>query len=119
MNNRACEKQPNILVVAACEGMISLFEKHQDGHVALLANVESNVFSKMEEFHNILIAADENQSLGKLIIVGAKGDIAWMHAALPSAIAIHVAAEIEYPLISGWFKQPSHLAYELEQVLSA
>lgn len=99
--------------------MISLFEKQPDGHIALLPQGENGVFPSLGNFQSTLIAADENHVLGQLIIVGAKGDIAWVHASLPQAIAKHVAAEIEYPLMSGWFKQPPHLAQVLEQVFSA
>jgi hypothetical protein len=63
--------------------------------------------------------ADENHTLDQLIIVGAKSDIAWMHTALPAPIAQHITAEIEYPLMSGWFKQPPQLANALEHVFAA
>lgn len=98
--------------------MVSLFEKQADGHVALLPQSQGGVFSSMETFRNALALADENHTLDQLVIVGSKGDIAWMHASLPTPIAKHVAAEIEYPLISGWFRQPPHLAQALERVLA-
>ena len=120
MGSGACgNNQPRVWVAAACDGMVSLFEKQSDGHIALLPQAQSAVFSSVQLFQEALANADHAHMLGQLIIVGAKSDIAWMHASLPAAIAHHVAAEIEYPLMSGWFKQPPQLASALEKVFAA
>jgi hypothetical protein len=96
--------------------MVSLFEKRIDGHMSPLPQTGSGIFSSIEAFQHVLQTADEKQMLDQLIIVGGRSDIAWMHASLPAPIAKHIAAEIEYPLMSGWFKQPPNLAHALEHV---
>lgn len=116
----ACgNKTPRVWVAAACDGMISLFEKNPDGHLALLAGQERAIFSSMEDFQHALLAADNHKRLDQLVLVGAKGDIAWVHTALPTGITTHIAAEIEYSLMPGWFKQPPQLAHVLERVFAA
>ena len=110
--------KPRVWVVAACEGMISLFEKQASGQISLIPG-SSDVFPSMEEFRAMLVTAEGEHKLDQLVIVGAKGDIAWMHTALPAPVAKYVTAEIEYPLIAGWFRRPLHLALALERVFSA
>lgn len=112
-------KTPRVWVVAACEGMVSLLEKQEDGHLDLLPEEGGGVFASMEAFRDRLVAAESRHELDQLVIVGARADIGWMHMMLPASVAGRVAAEIEYPLVAGWFRQPSHLEQALGHVLSA
>ncbi len=120
--SNACGSSPlRVWVAAASEGMISLFEKYTDGRLQSLAQAES-VFPSMEAFQNALMAGEKTHALDQLILVGSRNDIAWIHAALPISLAKHVAAEIEYPLMSGWFRQTpplQHLTHALEHVFFA
>lgn len=118
----ACGKPPAVWVVAACGGMISLFEKQAGGHLALLPCGGEAVFPSMESFHTILKQAEAEHRLEQLVLVGSANDIAWMHHSLPPTIAHHIAAEINYPLVSGWFREPAPLqglAGALKQLFSA
>jgi hypothetical protein len=105
----ACGKSPNIWVVAACEGMVSLFEKNKDGTIHQLQHASPSVFPSIKEFQSTIEEAEERHTLDQLVIVGSGSDIAWMHASLSPQISRHIAAEIEYPLMAGWFKEQPHM----------
>lgn len=79
------------------------------------------VFPSLESFLGYMTQAIERKRLDQLVIVGAENDIAWVHAALPDALAKHVAAEIKYPLLPGWFTEAAplpHLTQALEPLFS-
>lgn len=108
-------------VVAACEGMISLFEKTPAGALALRAEGGGPVFSSLEEFQRSMDRAEQVHAFDRLIIVGSGSDIAWVHSTLPEAMARHIAAEIKYPLLPAWFRQAaplSGLTHALESVFT-
>jgi hypothetical protein len=68
--------------------------------------MRSPVFSSLEDFNKTMQLAESESAFDKLIIVGSPGDIRWVHASLPTSVVRRVAAEIEYPLLSTWFRQP-------------
>ena len=51
---------------------------------------------------------------------GMQWNIAWLHASIADQAAHHVAAEIEYPLMTGWFREEGypHLTKALNNILS-
>jgi len=100
----SCATTPRVWVVAACEGMILLFEKDIQGELLPIIKNEPGVFASLEQFQKTIDNADQENSFDQLIIVGSNNDIAWIHASLPQSAMHHIVAEIEYPLISGWFK---------------
>jgi hypothetical protein len=99
----ACRGAPRVWVVAACEGMISLFERDMQG--ALVLQGDQAIFSSLDAFQKSIENADRNHAFDQLVIVGSSNDIAWIHASLPALAMHHIAAEIEYPLLPAWFKQ--------------
>lgn len=116
-----CGGAPRVWVVAACEGMISLFAKDTQGALAPMPQHNQAVFSSLEQFQKSIDEADHTHAFDQLVIVGGSNDIAWIHASLPQAATRHIVAEIEYPLLSAWFKQPlplPSLARALEGVFT-
>lgn len=117
-----CSSAPRVWVVTACEGMISLFEKDVQGKMHPLHGLDSAVFSSLEAFQNAIEKAEDRHRFDQLVIIGSGGDIAWVHASLPSSATRHIVAEIEYPLLPAWFKQPQplpSLARAIEGVFNA
>lgn len=114
-----CRKgAPRVWVVAACGGMVSLFAQGDDG--SLSAPGDTAVFSSLDRFRHSIDEAEGRHAFDQLVIVGSRSDIAWVHAALPSAAEHHIMAEIEYPLLPGWFRQDQsqQLAQALGPVLA-
>lgn len=115
----SCAKAPITWVIAACGGMISLFEKDVDGHLALLSQQDSPVAPSVEEFLRTMENASREQKFTRLLVVGSANDVAWLHHALHNDIAKSIAAEIEYPLMPSWFgdsADAAKLQSALEQV---
>jgi len=46
----ACKNAPRVWVVAACEGMIALFEKDTQGALSHLPQDNQGVFASLEQF---------------------------------------------------------------------
>ncbi len=118
----SCAKAPATWVIAACGGMISLFEKKADGHLALLPQQNSSVASSVDEFLRTMEKASSLKKFNRLLVVGSANDMAWLHHALPNEIAKSIAAEIEYPLMPSWFGNSVDavkLQGALEQVLQS
>ncbi len=116
-----CGKSPRVWVVAACEGMVSLFAKDASGAFALVEDAPQRVFATIEQFQQSLDDATHEKKFDQIVIVGSSNDIAWVHCALPACTVGHIAAEINYPLLSGWFKEPApmpHLSQALQGVLA-
>lgn len=112
-----CPSSPRIWVLAACGGMIALLEKGPQSKLAPLSHGESVVFASLEEFQHTM----NTSTFDQLVIVGSKGDVAWVHASLPPTATPRIAAEIEYPLLPAWFKQPlpmGQLTHALENLFS-
>ena len=89
--------------------------------MGLLSQGKSPVIPSLDAFRDVLLDAEKNKRFGQLILVGSSGDIAWMQMSLPADVAKHVVAEIQYPLMPGWFRQspPASLQQALENLLSA
>ena len=118
----SCVKPQHTWVVAACGGVVSLFEKHPDKHLDLLPQEKLAISPSIEHFRIYMETAAKEAKFNQLILVGAANDIAWVHAALPSSIITHIVAEIQYPLMSSWFRGEAglpQLTKVLEQVFFA
>lgn len=118
--SEGCAGVPRIWIVAACEGMVSLFSKEKDGLVTPRPWSACNVFPSMDRFQQSIEEAAHDHAFDQLIIVGSSSDIAWVHSSLPENAARYIAAEIKYPLLSSWFKEPTplpHLTQALQTVL--
>jgi hypothetical protein len=85
--------------------MISLFEKNPQGKLVPLSHNGSVVFSSLEEFQKAIHQADQAHAFDQLILVGTNNDIGWIHVSLPQSVTRTIVAEINYPLLSAWFKQ--------------
>jgi len=96
----ACSALPRIWVVAACAGMIVLFEKEANGHMTLLPQAGKCVAASMDDFTHTIVNAAEGRRFDQLLLVGSSNDVAWMRHTLPSQVIRSVAAEIEYPLVA-------------------
>lgn len=116
----ACHNAPRVWVVAACEAMISVFEKDIQGTLQPMPQNDQGVFPSLDQFQKFIDKADHAHELDQLVIVGGGNDIAWIHASLPPSAMRHIVAEIEYPLMASWFKEQgfSHLTNALENVFS-
>ncbi|NBX03001.1 MAG: hypothetical protein EBR02_02830 [Alphaproteobacteria bacterium] len=112
----SCAKASRVWVVAACEGMLSLFEKKKDGHLRLMPQSDHSLFPSLEVFRDMLLSAEERNLFDQLIIVGSGNDIAWVQMSLPSIVSKRIVAEIQYPLVVGWFRQGEALP-QLTQAL--
>lgn len=111
---------PCTYILAGCEGMVGLFEQRPDGQIALLPQGETSLFSSVTAMQDALSRAEASFKLGQLVIIGSASDIAWIHRCLPDTVSRHVAAEIEYPLVSGWFREGPEmkgLTHALQQLL--
>ena len=64
------------------------------------------VFASLKQFQKSIDDADHANAFDQLVIVGGSNDISWIHASLPQSATRHIVAEIEYPLLAAWFKQP-------------
>lgn len=115
-----CGSAPRVWVVAACEGMISVFEKDIRGTLLPTPKNAQGVFASLKQFQKSIDEADHAHAFDQLVIVGGGNDIAWIHASLPQSAMRHIAAEIEYPLMASWFREKgfSHLSDALENVFS-
>lgn len=105
MGGGACNSAPRLWIVAACEGLISLFEKNMQGMLAPKLQGEQSVFASLEAFQKSIGIAEDAHAFDQLIIVGSGNDIAWVHASLPAPVTRHIVAEVEYPLLPMWFKE--------------
>lgn len=116
-----CAKTPIVWVLAACGGMTALFQKQSDGHLTPLKNeIGTSLFA--DTLRDRLTSASEHGDFSQLVLVGSANDISWTQASLPSSVSKQVVAEIEYPLMSGWFSTPSdmgRLTQALENVFQS
>jgi len=121
MGGGSCQSsKPKVWTIAACDGMVSLFSEGDDGAYHLISQRGSAVASSIEALRDTLEDAAQLHAFDRLIIVGGKGDVAWVELALTANLAKRVMAQINYPLLAGWFKEsePLHsLSSALMQVL--
>ena len=111
-----CGAVPKIWLVAACEGMISLFEKNVQGVLLNKLQGDRAVFSSLGAFQQLMDKAESAHAFDRLVIIGSSNDIAWIHASLPASAMRHIVAEIEYPLLPAWFNNDAGIG-RLTQVL--
>jgi hypothetical protein len=83
--------------------MAALFSKQADGHLKPLESKTCEGASLVDDVREQLTSAAERGAFSQLVLVGSANDIAWTQASLPIAVSKHVVAEIEYPLMAGWF----------------
>lgn len=112
----ACAQTARVWVIAACEGMVLLMERSANAELSLLPAEGEQVFTSLGAFQNYLEQATQERAYERLIVVGSTSDIAWVHSAMPSQAFSRVAAEVAYPLLPSWFKQP-HLMPQLTRAL--
>lgn len=113
-----CPKTQGVWVIAACEGMVALFEQQASGALRPLIHKGEAIFATLGNFQRAMTQADETHAFEQLVIIGSAGDVAWVHASLPSPVACRIAAEIEYPLLPAWFRQSLPLP-QLKQALQS
>ena len=113
-------KATSTWVVAACDGLLTIFEKRQGGGLKLVAQQDSPAAPSLDAFRQTLEDAVRRNRFGQIILVGAGGDIGWVQLSLPPELAKHIVAEIQYPLMASWFRQspPTSLMMALDNVLS-
>lgn len=95
---------PRVWVIAACDGMLSLFEKH-DGGLKLSTIASDVVSSSVDDFRQTLLEKTGGGANDRLVLVGSAGDISWARISLPQVVEGHIVAEIQYPLMARWFRQ--------------
>ncbi len=100
----SCASAPRVWVVAACGGMISLFEKGMSGVLTPMTQDGNAVFASLDAFQKSIDDAEHAHAFDQLVVVGSSSDIAWVHASLPQPAMHHIAAEIEYPLLPAWLR---------------
>ena len=69
-----------------------------------LSHNDSVIATFTDGLSNYLTAAFEQGDFSQLVLVGSANDISWTQASLPSSVSKQIVAEIEYPLMSGWFR---------------
>lgn len=94
-----------IWVIAACNGMASIFERNPLGRLQPLTGMEYLEPSLLSDCLCFLSQAESLGELKQCILIGTATDIAWMRALLSSTIRTKIMTEIEYPLIAGLFQQ--------------
>lgn len=98
-----CTQESTLWVLAVCEGMAALFSKQPNGHLKPLEGKGCESTAFVDGMREHLAHAAEDGAFSQLVLVGSANDLAWGQASLPAAASKRVIAEIEYPLIAGWF----------------
>lgn len=105
---RACSgkcKNPcsaDVLVLAACEGMVMPYRRTTTGMLTLLGSTEQGVLYSLDALRETLVGIEKN--IERILIIGSANDMAWLRAALPGGLECRITAEIEYPLVASWFR---------------
>lgn len=107
---------PRLWVVAACNGMVSLFQKVGD-HLEVIPHDTGTVFPSFESFSTMLKSAVEQNRFDQLMVVGTNNDVAWLHMSMPEEASSRIVAEVQYPLLPGWFPNAEQLSRVLTQVV--
>ena len=107
-----CSAKPNLWVIAACGGIVAIFQKQNDGNLIPIAD---GGIGFAEGLSGRLSTALEGGELSQIVLVGSANDIAWTQALLPSTVSKRVVAEIKYPLMSDWFST-TRLVKALENI---
>ncbi len=116
-----CAPEPTVWVLAACGGMATLLSKQPDGQLKPLNANQSGTASLVDGVRDQLTKAAQCGAFNQLVLVGSANDIAWTQASLPADVSKHIVAEIEYPLVAGWFSQTDRtkLAQALDHLFDA
>lgn len=104
--------------LAASEGMLALFEQRPEGALSPIAS-GTTAKAPVEQVMGFLSQAVASGQCSQLVLVGSKNDIAWTHALLSNDVALHVMAEINYPLLPAWLReegQAGQLQHALEHL---
>ena len=112
----ACRSHPEVWVLAICEGMAALFEKEPDGRLHPLPFDGSVALPLVDALRTRLSTASDRGEFNQLVLVGSANDISWTQISLSGTVSKHIVAEIQYPLISTWFRSSSDLN-KLQQAL--
>ena len=118
----ACKNKSSVWVLAACAGSAALFQKLPDGHLMPLSHNDSVIATFTDGLSNHLTTAFEQGDFSQLVLVGSANDISWTQASLPSSVSKQIVAEIEYPLMAGWFRSSadsSQLMQALQNIFNA
>lgn len=94
---------PRLWVLAASEGKVSLFEQCADTLRALPVDGMGDVFPSLQALNHMLEESCKSERFDQLMLVGSASDTAWLLAALPEDASRRVVAQVEYPLLPGWF----------------
>lgn len=100
-----CGLRPAIWVIAACDGLIALFQQDPDGGVNIIPQGDSFLSPSVEAFSNTLRDALKRGAFNRLVLVGSPQDIAWVQLSLPASLTKHIVAEIAHPLMVGHFQR--------------
>lgn len=100
-----CKNETRVWVLAACEGMISLFRRGREGQLTLIAQEGKTVAPSLRNFAAWLEDAAQEKQFDQLVLVGAMNDVAWLQHSLPESAAKRVVAEIPQPLEAAWFRE--------------
>ncbi len=98
---------------------MTVFKKNTDGQLTLIPLGDGGVAPSMEECRTYLGDASKKRIFNQLVLIGSANDIAWAQALLCDEVAKLIVAEINYPLMPGWFRgSPSmeNLQHALEHV---
>ena len=105
----SCKKRvvTRCLVLAACSGVIGVLQK-DDAVLSPWPPMEKDdyVYGSLQAFSDAMREATARQAFQQLIIVGSKSDMAWLRASLPEEAQSRLVAEIQYPLLPEWLKEP-------------
>lgn len=86
-------------VIAAESGKVRVLRKEAGRlHPAIAPH------ATLKDMQDVLSHASLSQRMGQLVLEGSAHDIAWLRAALPTEVAVHVVAEIPFPLLPAWFE---------------
>jgi hypothetical protein len=107
---------PRLWVIAACNGMVSLFQKVDD-HLEVVAYDTGTVFPSLESLSSMLKSSAEQNKFQQLMVVGSSHDMAWLHMSLPEEASSRIVAEVQYPLLPAWFPNAEALSHALKQVV--
>ncbi len=103
--NKSCGSTPKVWVIAACEGMFSIFEKDDRQKLNSILQDENKVIPSISEFVEIVEQACDEGKFSQLLLVGSEKDMNWLRPILPAQATRYIIAEVKYPLLTDWFKQ--------------
>lgn len=104
----SCPKRPpRCLVVTACGGVITVLQREGATLIPWLALQENIAAGSPQAISDILQLACEQRAFSQMIIVGSPNDLAWLRASLPANAQSKLVAEINYPLLPEWLREPT------------